>query len=77
MNKHVEEKKIGTWSWMRHMAGGEYRRALIFDGADHTSVLQYWDQLVSALNESHPLMWQRFREVCPSHTDYVWDLGTN
>ena len=77
MNKHVEEKKIGTWSWMRHMAGGEYRRALIFDGADHTSVLEYWGQLVAALNESHPFAWQRFREACPSHTDYVWDLGTN
>lgn len=77
MNKHVEEKKIGTWSWMRHMAGGKYRRALIFDGADHASVLQYWGQLVSALNESHPFAWQRFREACPSHTDYVWDLADN
>jgi hypothetical protein len=75
MNAHVKEGKIASWNWMQHLAGGEYRRILVIDGADHTSVLEYWNAFSEALQKAQPEMSQRFTDICPSHTDYVWDLG--
>jgi hypothetical protein len=75
MNAHVKEGKIASWNWLRHVAGGEYRRLLVIDGADHTSLLEYWNTMDQALEESQPELSRRFNEICPSHTDYVWDLG--
>jgi len=77
LNKHVEEKMISSWNWIRHMVGGKYRRALVFDGADHKSVLKYWGSLNRGVIEANPDLRRRFTEICSSHTDYVWDLGTN
>jgi len=75
MNAHVKEGKIASWNWMRHVAGGEYRRILVIDAADHTSVLEYWNALTEALDEAQPALAQRFTDVCDSHSDYVWEMG--
>jgi hypothetical protein len=76
MNAHVKEGKIASWAWMEHVAGGKYRRILVIDVADHTSALEYWYALDQALGEANPQLSRRFNEICPSHTDYVWDRGT-
>jgi hypothetical protein len=75
MNGHVKEGKISAWNWMRHVAGGKYRRILVIDGADHTAVLEYWNALTAALDEANPELFRRFGDICDSHTDYVWDMG--
>ena len=77
LNKHVEEKQISSWNWIRHMVGGKYRRALVFDGADHKSVLKYVASLNRGVNEAHPELRSRFAQICSSHTDYIWDLADN
>ena len=51
-------------------------RAAVIDGADHTSILEYWNAFSSALDEAQPELAQRFTDICDSHADYVWDLGT-
>jgi hypothetical protein len=71
MNAHVKEGKIASWNWLQHVAGGEYRRILVIDAADHISVLDYDQALTDAQSE----LSQRFTEICPSHTDYIWDMG--
>jgi hypothetical protein len=76
LNAHVKEGKIARWNWMEHMAGGKYRRLLVLDGADHKSMLSYWNAFSQALEASQPELGRRFTEICQSHTDYVWDLGT-
>jgi hypothetical protein len=75
MNAHVKEGKIASWNWVRHVAGGQYRRLLVIDGADHASLLGYWNVFAQALDEAQPELSRRFNEICPSHTDYVWDMG--
>jgi hypothetical protein len=76
MNAHVEEGKIASWSWLQHLAGGKYRRILVIDSADHKSALGYWNAFDQALNDAHPELSQRFTDICPAHTDYIWDVGT-
>jgi hypothetical protein len=74
MNAHVKEGKIASWNWLQHIAGGKYRRILVIDGADHKSVLNYWFTFDKALSDAQPELSQRFTDICPSHTDYIWDM---
>jgi len=76
MNAHVKEGKIARWNWMEHIAGGKYRRILVLDGTDHKSLLSYWSAFSQALEATQPELSRHFTEICPSHSDYVWDLGT-
>jgi hypothetical protein len=74
MNAHVKEGKIASWNWLEHVAGGKYRRILVIDATDHASVLNYWNAFDQALIDAQPELSQRFTDICPSHTDYIWDM---
>jgi hypothetical protein len=76
LNAQVKEGKISAWNWLEHFAGGKYRRLLVLDGADHKALLDYWNGLDKSLSDAQPELAQRFLDICDSHTDYVWDLGT-
>jgi hypothetical protein len=76
LNAHVKEGKIASWNWLEHLAGGKYRRLLVLDGKDHKSALGYWKAFDEALSSAQPELLQRFSDICHSHSDYVWDLGT-
>ena len=77
LNAHVEKGEITSWNWMQHFAGGKYRRILVLDGKDHASILEYWNVLDTALSDAEPDLTQRFFDICPTHTDYVWEMGTD
>jgi hypothetical protein len=77
LNQAVKDKKIASWNWMEHLIGGQYRRLLVLDGADHKSVLKIWGFLGPALEAASPAQNKRFSEICPSHTDYIWDMAGN
>jgi hypothetical protein len=77
LNQYVKDKKIGSWNWLAHRLGGEYRRILVLDGADHKSMLKLWGGLSPALDAASPTLSRRFNEVCSSHTDYIWDMEAN
>lgn len=76
LDAHVKAGKIARWNWMQHIAGGKYRRILVLDGADHKSLLGYWNAFDQALEEANPALSRRFTAICDSHSDYVWDIGT-
>jgi hypothetical protein len=76
LNAHVKEGKIARWNWMEHVAGGKYRRILVLDGADHKSLLSYWSAFSPAVEAAQPELSRRFSDICHSHSDYVWDMGT-
>jgi hypothetical protein len=76
LNAQAKEGKISSWSWLEHFAGGKYRRLLVIDGADHKSLLNYWNAFDKALFDAQPELAQRFFDICDSHTDYIWDVGT-
>lgn len=77
LDDQVKQGNIASWVWLRHMMGGKYRRALVLDGKDHKSMLEYWNTLGPALTKAQPELFRRFGEICDSHSDYIWDLGTN
>lgn len=77
LNQHVKDKKIASWNWFEHRMGGKYRRLLVFDGPDHRSMLKYWGVLAPALAAASPTLSRRFDEICPSHSDYIWDVEVN
>ena len=74
LNQHVKEGKLVSWTWLRHMMGGKYRRALVLDSADYKSAIKYWGLLGPAIDQAAPTMSARFSDICHSHTDYVWEL---
>ena len=76
MNQQVKDGKIATWTWLKHVLGGKYRRALIVDGASHQALLSFWTGLSPALDAAQPQMSRRFTEICSSHTDYIWDISS-
>ncbi len=75
LNQRVKEHKIDAWSWLVHMMGGKYRRALVIDGADPKSLIQNWVSLDTDLAKANPELAHRFTEICPSHSDYIWELS--
>jgi hypothetical protein len=77
LNQQVKDKKIASWNWLEHRMGGKYRRLLVFDGADHKSLLKFWGVLSPALDAASPTLSRRFNEICSSHTDYIWDMEAN
>lgn len=77
LNQHVKEGKIASWNWLEHRMGGKYRHLLVIDGPDHKSLLKYWGILAPAFDKAQPELSRRFREICFSHSDYIWDMTTN
>lgn len=77
MNARVEEGEIASWTWLRHELGGRYERALVTNVASHRAALAHGRGIAAALGQAAPEMSRRFGEICPSHTDYVWDQSSN
>jgi hypothetical protein len=76
LNQRVKDGAIASWSWLEHMTGGKYRRALVMDGANPKALLHNWATLDEALEKAAPEMSKRFTEICDSHWDYVWEDGS-
>jgi hypothetical protein len=74
-NQQMKDGKIASWSWIEHMMGGKYRRALVLDGSTHAGMLTLWQELTPALEKAAPQLGRRFNQICPSHSDYIWDLS--
>lgn len=75
LNQQVKDGKIASWTWLKHVMGGKYRRALVLDGASHAAVLSFWNSFSPALDKAQPELGRRFSEICSSHSDYIWDLS--
>lgn len=77
LNQFVNDGKINSWRWLQHVMGGKYRRALVADGADATGMINFWTAFGEALEEQNPQMSARFSSICPTHTDYIWEVSTD
>ncbi len=71
-DKMVADGKLKTWGWNEHIVGGEYRRLATFSAADVKSVMEARGAIVEATdaNPAGALL----TEICPSHTDYIWEI---
>jgi hypothetical protein len=74
LNQQVKDGKIASWTWLVHVMGGKYRRALVLDGSSHAGMLSFWLGVSPTLEKTAPQMSRRFTEICPSHSDYIWDV---
>jgi hypothetical protein len=74
-DQQVKDGKIVSWTWIRHVMGGKYRRALVLDGNTHAGMLTFWNGVSPALDKAAPELGRRFNQICSSHSDYIWDLS--
>lgn len=71
----VAEGGLVTWTWLQHLVGGEYRRVLSATGNDHKTIMAARAKLLANLNNGRTKRpFTQFREICPSHEDYMWDI---
>lgn len=75
LNALVSDGTLGSWSWLEHYLGGEYRRLLSVDGADHATVLAARDRLIEETGAENPGLASAFSDVCNGHTDILWNLA--
>jgi len=76
LNERVKDGSITSWSWIEHIFGGVYRRALVLDGKDTTSLLKNWATLTDTVERQSPALSRRFSAICDRHADYIWEVGT-
>lgn len=74
LDRQVEAGNLSSWSWLAHSIGGELRRAAVYDGADHASILAGRGALISELGEEAAEAVREFNEICPVHHDYLWNI---
>lgn len=74
-NQAVADGKVHSWSWIVHSVGGTIRRALIWDGADHKTILSTREMLVADWRSASEETYQEFLQICPTHHDYLWDIA--
>jgi len=75
LNQQVEAGRLNSWSWLAHSVGGELRRAAVYDGADHASILEARAAIIAEMQEGAAAAAGReFNEICNSHQDYLWNI---
>lgn len=74
-NRHVTDGQLVSWNWLKHNVGGEFRRLLIMSAADHKTVMQAREAILSELdNRKVKRAVTELNKICPSHQDYMWDI---
>ncbi len=74
-DKHVESGALGSWAWLEHNVGGEFRRLLTATAADHKTMLNTRASIVAELRErKNNRAFKQFNEICFEHQDYMWDI---
>lgn len=72
----VEAGTIGSWGWLAHHTGPEWRRLFYHSAPDMTSLLAGLESVNGAVDESYPEMSRALGAICNSHVDYVWRYVT-
>jgi hypothetical protein len=73
-DRHMQAGSIRSWSWWSHVIGGEYRRLLVLDGADHKANLNGLLGFINDAQAEQPAALRRLNEICSSHQDYLWNI---
>jgi hypothetical protein len=76
LDRAVESGGLQSWSWLAHVVGGKYRRALVTDGPDAVTVIEAVGSLSTSMRGNEANAFREFSEICPSHQDYVWSILT-
>ena len=74
LDRHVGEGELNSWGWFSHTSGGKWRRLVVYDGADHKSVLNAVQAAITDVGAEQQAAGTEFSEICNSHTDYMWNI---
>lgn len=74
MNGLVDSGKLTNWAWLEHVIGGEYRRLYTMTASSHAAMLVARGEMAAALRGDAAERFEEFNRICPSHSDYMWDV---
>ena len=77
---YVDSGALSGWSWLTHVQGGAWRRALITIGNDLGQMMGVQEEINARLFEDHAEAMTEVGTACPGHDDYIWtgiDLSSN
>jgi len=72
----VEAGTISQWGWLTHHTGGKWRRLFYYAAPNLAALMDAPDAISPGLQKSNPGAGQVFSEVCGTHEDYIWQVGT-
>ncbi|MBT8077720.1 MAG: hypothetical protein KJO31_04050 [Gammaproteobacteria bacterium] len=73
--KYVDSGRLGSWGWLRHSVGEEFRRLLTLTADDHATLMAVRDSIVAELRSGrNQRAFKQFNEICNVHHDYMWDI---
>ena len=72
----VEAGTISSWGWLAHHTGGKWRRLMYYSAPSIDALFAAPDVINPKIEEAHPTASQIVSEVCSSHDDYIWQVGT-
>lgn len=66
---------LTTWTWLKHNVGGDYRRLLSLTANTHKQMMRTRAAVLQSLQSGRTQRaFNQFNEICPKHTDYMWDI---
>jgi hypothetical protein len=72
----VEAGTISSWGWMAHQTGGKWRRVLYYSAKGLDALVDAPESINATIDETNPSAHLFFGEICNSHDDYIWEVGT-
>jgi hypothetical protein len=72
----VKAGTISSWGWMAHQTGGKWRRVLYYSATGLDALVDAPEIINSKISEASPSAHLFFGEICNSHDDYIWQVGT-
>lgn len=70
--KHTDMGHLAGWAYLAHRNGGPFRRLETFSGPDHKTLFGMQNAIYQEAQETNPLAFNEFRQICGSHSDYLW-----
>jgi hypothetical protein len=75
LDRAVQSGVMHSWSWLRHLVGGKYRRLLVTDGSDAKSLIgALGGSVPNELRAQQTEAFREFSDICSSHQDQVWTI---
>lgn len=75
MDRHMAAGHLTAWGWYAHNTGGRWRRLLYMVSPDVPTVMSTREAVIDDLISEAAEATAELTAVCPSHDDYVWEVG--
>jgi hypothetical protein len=72
----VEAGTISQWGWLTHHTGGKWRRLLYYSAPSLDALMDASGAVRHGIQKNNPGSGQVFGEICNTHEDYIWQVGT-